>query len=435
MDNKEMGEIKKDVERVREGLKLLEESNKPESENRNIIVPFPKDLIPDGFIKEYVDYAEPLSEAPIQFHMANAFVIIAASCKRNIYLPFGAMNIYPNIYVLVIGKSGITRKTTAMYLAQHILNRVDSNSIFTSTMSLEGFYQELLQYPNKVCFYSEFKAFIENCSKKYGQGLVTEFTRLWDCPDSFRINLKNLEEKNIVTNPSLSFISSTTFDWLHLSEVDITGGFFGRFLPIVASDKREKYIAIPPKRDEAKISGLIDWVHKISESKGEFSINTEAEDMIKKIYVEVWEDLDRLPNNNLFHSFWSRIQTNMLKLAMIRNISKKEPTLILDKDSIVWSHAVMKNHIVEYYRYIMGKVAFTEGMKLENKILEKLDEVKGKGISRSELLRYAKTDSKRFNDAVNTLIDKELTTERKDKAGTKPKTTYYSVKYFPIDIG
>ena len=249
------------------------------------------DLLPDGFLKEYVDFLYPLSEASIQYHIGAALLLVGASCKRNIYLSFPPGKLFLNLYVLLVGKSGIARKSTATRPAFEMLNKVDPFAYVGNETSLAGFFRELLEYPNRLGYYSEFKTLMDNCRKGHGIGLKEVITDLWDNPSIYKISLKNIKpEDRFIHKPSLSILGATTIDWLKLNNSDITGGFFGRFLPVVAMDEKDRFLPMPPKADDEKYECLVEWLKKISLMKGEFEITAEARELITEIYGKIWEE-------------------------------------------------------------------------------------------------------------------------------------------------
>lgn len=413
-------------------LKMNKEEyiNKQTSDEK---IAFPIELIPEGgWIKDYIDFAYPLSEAPIQFHIGTSLILVGATCKRNVYLPFGAINIYPNLYILIIAKSGIARKSTALSPAFNILYKISPESIMGNITSLEAFYDSFSVNPHQIIIHGEFKTFIENCKRKYGQGLMTEVTNLWDCPPCLKVNLKNVsEEKRYISEPSLCLLGATTFDWLQLEEVDIEGGFFGRFLPIVApTGRNNRYIAIPPEMDDTKLNQLVKRLQKISERKGRFTITPECKELIEGLYKESWQDYEKLPDKTRLLSHWSRVQTHMLKLAMIFKLSEEPSKLVIDNRTVLRAFEFMKK-ITEHYKYLLSKVAFTNYMRRENKAVEILREVGEKGVERSKFLRSLGGKAKQLDELINTLKEKELLVDEVIKTKTKPKIIYYAREYAP----
>lgn len=403
----------------------VEESD---AESEVDISPMPSSLVPEGFLRDYTNFVGPLSEAPLQFHIASGLVLVAVACGRKIFYRQGANKIFPNPYILVVGRSGIARKTTALTPAFKMINALDPDLYLGSIMSLEAFYDALQSHPNKFGYYSEFKTFLENCSKKYGEGLIAAMTDAYDCPDRLKINLKSIpHEKRFILEPYLSILAATNSSWFQIKEADITGGFLGRFLIIMAGE-RDRLLPRPPAMDEAQLEAMVDRLRCISGLSGEFVFTEEAGKEFDRIYADVAERQQQLSNKTILEPFWSRIGTSIIKLAMIYKISRCGSDFRLDIESVKWAYDVM-SYVIRYYQYVVSRVTSSEFKKIEQKTVDMLKEVKEKGITRSKLLKVIDTDSKRCDVLVRTLKEKGLLVEKEWRTKTKKGHIYYLPKY------
>jgi len=173
--------------------------------------------------------------------------------------------------------------------------------------------------------------------------------------------------------------------------------------------------------------------NEIVTSRGEFSITDEAYDLSKEMYKKLCDEFEELPNKPVLESYWSRIQTHILKIAMILKISEKTSDgdgWVIDKDAYLRGHSFMQS-ITKYYKYLMSKIPLTRGMKKEIKVQEILEAAKGEGIQHSKLLVKMHMNSKHFKDLINTMTEKgRIRTLEKDTR-TKKMIIYYAPKYFP----
>ena len=62
------------------------------------------------------------TEAPRAFWMWGALYTIGATLRRQVWLPFGIQNIYPNLYVLLVAPPAKARKGGPPKLAKQMLN-------------------------------------------------------------------------------------------------------------------------------------------------------------------------------------------------------------------------------------------------------------------------------------------------------------------------
>ena len=63
------------------------------------------------FVEAYIEFAQEVTDAPITFHNFMGYAVISAVVGRNVYFPFGDMNLYPNLYMLFIAASSRFRKS------------------------------------------------------------------------------------------------------------------------------------------------------------------------------------------------------------------------------------------------------------------------------------------------------------------------------------
>ncbi len=71
----------------------------------------------DDFVQMYCDeYAGEVTDAPRKYHEIIALGVIATIVNRNVYLEGGVNSLYPNLWIVIIGKSTIMRKTASLNL-------------------------------------------------------------------------------------------------------------------------------------------------------------------------------------------------------------------------------------------------------------------------------------------------------------------------------
>ena len=71
------------------------------------------------YLRDYLDYVEE-TESPRIFHVWSALSAVSACLGRRVWYEFGHLNIYPNMYVVLSGPSGV-RKSSALSCAKKLL--------------------------------------------------------------------------------------------------------------------------------------------------------------------------------------------------------------------------------------------------------------------------------------------------------------------------
>jgi hypothetical protein len=97
------------------------------------------------WLNDYMDWAVDASPlTPRSFHEAMALWLLATVSTRRMHCRIGAEDIYPNLYVLIVGKTTIYRKSTAMKLVKSVLHRAGLSALLLpSDVTPEALFDEL----------------------------------------------------------------------------------------------------------------------------------------------------------------------------------------------------------------------------------------------------------------------------------------------------
>ncbi|MDP8299173.1 MAG: DUF3987 domain-containing protein [Candidatus Tantalella remota] len=373
---------------------------------------FPMDAVPKGFFRDYIDYYKTLTEASDIFHFAAVLSAVSTVLGKDTFIEWGANRIYPNFYLLVIGESGISRKSTAIGEAEKLLHRINPDYKMYDSFSTEALLEALEINPTRFIFFDEFKQLTDLEGKSYGKGLISFLTRAWACPENISVGFKNIPvEKRNITGIYLTLLSATTMDWFAINKSDITGGFLGRFLPILSGGEK-RLIPRPPRKNELKINGFVKTLAELSVLSGEVTMSDDAGHYYDHIYCEDRKELNQFSDGELLKPFFSRLGANILKMAMVFQLVK-DGSFCINKDTMV--EAVTCLHYIKecYVDLVVNKVVFSKEMGLEKKIIEIVK--KDPGIKHRELAPRLHTPAKEYRPAIESLIDKGFLRYEEDK--------------------
>ena len=193
------------------------EEEKVADEN-DMYIPFPESLLFDVF-KPYAAAFRGKTEVPIPFHFAVLKTVIGSSLGRKVYLD-ATHPIYPNFYTVIVGETGIARKSTALRIGEKLLADADrAVRVLRGLSTPEGLLQkftpphgymhgstipdenvedveplsEQLQFmlenskPNEEGFrillsLDEFSYLLKKAQKSHGEGLIQLLTEAYDYP-------------------------------------------------------------------------------------------------------------------------------------------------------------------------------------------------------------------------------------------------------------
>ncbi len=360
-----------------------------------------------GIIAEYMSYAYPLTDAPYQYHLIGALIDISTVISNRIYIPFGDLKIYPNIYAILVGTSSIPRKSTTLGIARRFISKVNEDALFPHEITPEALKEALSAESGGkaqgIFYFSEFGSFLAQCELQYMRGMKEFFTDIYDCPEKYIRKLKG--SKFTILNPCINIFGASDVNWLidKFREKDIRGGFLPRFIFFIADKKDDRFISIPPKPDIKMQSEIVSKLGNLTSIQGEVDLS-----QITELY-DSWarehnKELTVQANQDLLASFYSRLAIYCLKFAVLYQMSDK-PSLIITPESFDKAKA-----LVNYLKYTLGELLATElvfGKDMQNraKILKQIQQ--HPGIKHSTLLSNTHIIAKDFHTIITTLIEEE----------------------------
>jgi hypothetical protein len=188
-----------------------------------------------AWLDDYLAWAVESSPlTPRLFHEAMGLWLLATASTRRVCVRIGGETIFPNLFVLIVGRTTIYRKSTAMNLAKSILQKANLAPILLpADMTPEALFDELAgvkpnNYENlspdvqerwrlsrkiaaqRSFFKDEVSSFFANMRKDYMQGFEEFWTQGYDAsPGVWERRLKSTGLISI-KDPCLSFLGATT---------------------------------------------------------------------------------------------------------------------------------------------------------------------------------------------------------------------------------
>src|SRR5262249_54624046 len=137
-------------------------------------------------------------------------------------------SLFPNFYLLLIGQTGDSRQSTAMWLVCELLRRVGEDfKELDGVVSAEGIYEALAKHDDtKALIYAdEFRALLSVARRKGTQDILPRLNTLYYCPE--RASIDRVKDSTTVIRPFLSLIAATPKEYIEdiMSDLEITGGF------------------------------------------------------------------------------------------------------------------------------------------------------------------------------------------------------------------
>lgn len=447
-------------------MKNILKNNNVEIETlNNDEILFNIDLLNDSTFKRLIKYYDSISGSPIEYIILGSLIALSGAIGKGVKFKItNSLNIYLNVWGVIIGRSTIMRKSSSINLVVRELQRIDKNnyrgykeqlSMYESKLSeiknpiekmeLEKPKREYILFPQDstieslsdilsisdrgLVFHQEFGGFLQNLNKGYSGDAKQFFTSIYDVIEAYEVS-RVVKGSTLLNRPYLSILGASTIDWVteNSNESDLRTGFFARFLYAIRNRPTKKYIPLLELREKFNQNHSSFDVKSLYEriihlDKINLEITNEAAELFNSYDIQSYKELFNIENDNEL-SFKSRLLIYTLKFAGIIALTDNRTIIELNdiQDGIILSEYFKKN-----IELLLNKeLVTTEFNRKEEKII-KIIESKGGELKRSDLMNYSNLKAKELDEYIENLIEKELLTEAfiSNSKGKKRSTIYH----------
>lgn len=356
-------------------------------------------LPPDGFLREYVEFAADATDAPEVFHLFSGLAILAAVLGRRIYLPFGDGTLFPNVWIVLLAASSTFHKSTALSIGGRVLRHVDEQVIFPNEFTPEVLTANLSEKPTCLMFWSEMKNLLGLFERPYMAGTKELLTELYDCPDRYVRKLRG--ECFTIERPAVSILAATTIDWLvaTMRHSDVAGGFTARFVFVPAYAK-SRDVALPAPSDIHRRNELVQMLQRCSQAEGMVDISG-VRPLYEEWYYKTVAELRADPNTETLAGFYTRLTVYTLKFAMLLEVSETRDILI--REETMRRAFAVTDYVKTAIRYLVEREFHVDRSGRDLERIYRVIESKP-GIGRRELLQAAHMLMKDCDPILATLL-------------------------------
>lgn len=280
------------------------------------------------------------SEPQQSYHIWTGLSMLAGALERRVYMHWEGKNLYPNLYVILVGPSGWARKGTAMNMGKPLIKNIGAKVIegaITREKLIRRMCESFTAMPDEkigaagqcaITYVSnELVVFLGQNNIK----LLGDLCDWYDCPDVWPYDTKN-QGTDIIEGICVNILGGVAPDWIPeiLPPAAIGGGFTSRCVWVVEEDKRA---TVPyPKVDKQLGRALQEDLQRIYvDLVGEMKFDEETYDYYGEWYQA--ED-DKIRDGNppihdpKFTSYCSRRGTLIKKLCMLISASEGSDRII-----------------------------------------------------------------------------------------------------------
>lgn len=279
-------------------------------------------------------------EAPKRFYYWSILSAISAVLKDKVWFNMGDnYNVYPNVYVLLYGPSGI-RKGPPIALAEDLVSRVNNTRVIDGRSSIQAVIKTLGTYttkPGGVATPKDCCGFMvasELSSSIIGDNSAMDImTNLYD-------RLYNEKEWNyrLKVGESVS-LKKPTITWLagtnealfkdFVPEKNLHGGLIGRMFIITETRKNTTnslmFKTVSP--DKVRLSNILKHIAAL---EGEFKMEDGVRDVVDAWYNRF--DKDIAPGLKDETGFVSRVLDFVIKISILIAAGRRQEKILLIND-------------------------------------------------------------------------------------------------------
>jgi len=192
-----------------------------------------------GIFGQWRDIVAPCTEAPLEFLYASFLVALGMMLGRNVWRS-SPRPIYPNFYVLLLGQTGDSRKSTALWFAEELLRYVGEDiQIISGIVSTEGLVERLAQGEGTkgLGYVDELRSLMCVGKRKGTQDILPKLNSLYYCPA--QVSVDRVKNPTTATHPFFSLIGATAQDYVDdlIGSLELNGGFLNRFLLVSGEEQ------------------------------------------------------------------------------------------------------------------------------------------------------------------------------------------------------
>jgi hypothetical protein len=299
-----------------------------------------------NWLDYYLEYTSN-TESPTSYHTWCGLSVIAGALQRKVYLKWGLGSvIYPNLYVVLIGPSGRTRKGVALGIAKDLLKQVPGITVAPESSS--GKQSTILVMKRagldftdpedgRIKRHCSVTAFSEELSVFLGQGdiaYLSSLTDWYDSKDDWEYETVG-RGKDSIKGVCLNLVGGTAPDWIQsmIPHEAVGGGFTSRVIFIVEEEKG-KIVPEPILTDrevELQARLLLD-LERISKLTGEITMNPGAKKAYVDWYVEQSGSNSVAVDDPRFAGYNERRATHIKKLMILCSVARDDHLYIMEED-------------------------------------------------------------------------------------------------------
>ncbi|UGV40256.1 DUF3987 domain-containing protein [Methanococcoides orientis] len=382
-----------------------------------------KEVLPEQhLINQLTSWMSSITDGYYEYQVTSALWMLSAATQGKVELRLKQEVVKPNIWVIVLGKSTTSRKSTVVNKARSIYASATDTTLYNDDYSIEGYLETLSEHP--ICNFvrDEAAGLFAKYHKKYNEGIFEAECAIYDCQDykkTLASGKNNKPKEYVVKSPCVTHLYASTPDNFsrYMRIEDFESGYGYRFLYAYPNYRHErKPLEVETKEDVnmwAKLQARIRILYNHFKDCNMilFEVDDDAMEYYNQI-LEALEDEAEKADNDMVNSAVGRAQVHILKIAMLIEIGMPEISTTMHKRSIILASSLVIDYFLPSCLNIIDRLQEDIRYNQIEKVVSALRRLGGTS-DRSRLLRYSKLKKKDFDDCIETLLESKAISEHK----------------------
>lgn len=410
--------------------------------------------LPD-FLKQYIDLASEHTNAHPGSLLTAILPYISVNLGNRIYIEHRGKKHSARIWAMILGDSGVSRKSTCMRLASQTMqpykdSLVDLSAKERGRQNLEinsvtnaKLISLLSENPTRLLSFEEISLLFSSTSQSFNNGMRANLTSLYDGDSK---SICNMDRSEHIDNPALSIIGASTPSWFHpyFQESSEQGsGFLQRFIYCVIADDPKQ---LQTKWDEKDLDydGLYayDNIYRVFRAiPGHFKlhIGSEVGRHWETAHNTVMEKIARIENKELL-AYAVRIYNNLFFSLLVLFTAMKNHDAIGEairderceeffgnlRVDLQTAEEVL--YLCEYYmenaKPMISIIHEAGTMEKQRQVIRHLLKLPGYCDNHSNIMNKFRLNKKAMSECMETLIERGFVELREDSRGIRRARAY-----------
>lgn len=379
-------------------------------------------------------------ESPISFWWWSAVAALSATMKDQVYLDRYIYKLYPNIYVLLHGESGI-KKGPPIGMAKKLVKPVGGINVISGRSSIQGILKEMGTAKTLPGGKLQTKSNAFICSSELSSSIVEDpvatkiLTDLYDRQyndDDWKSLLKM--ETFSLNAPTITMLTATneSMGESFFDRSTVSGGYVARTFIIYESKRNKRNSLLYGLRNPPDYKKSAEYLKEIAKLNGPFAplSSEKACDCYKhKIMVDVdrvmyFSDAGKIYQDwyenylDLVDAMESKDETgtlnrfgdSVLKVAMLLSLARK-PELIISSEAMNEAISTCEKLLGNVRKTTYGKQGISNSSALKSLVINELYNRPNHSVSRIVLMKKLwthYTDHLEFDNMMQSFEDAKM---------------------------